>query len=827
VLNGSNASGGTAGNVSGPLVAGIGLNKSGLFWLTEYQVEPLPGPISAADTFVGNPIREVPLRGTVKDAFLGGYGRYLLLRMEAPARVDVIDLDSMTTVQEMPLEDVDSLLTATADYLFVYSPDIRRLFRFPLPDLAEPEMAIWDAKEPLTGIYGGCSSPRLVLGESRGEEQRATPIFLDVATMEPADVVVNAPMPLRWAKSSIVRASADGSTYGIQGSPSATSIEVRGAVAEVRRAESFVKLAVPSADGETVFTDRYINQPIRNSRFEPVPLDGIQRRQPAGPALHEAFFVSVYSPSSWQEGDTHRGRVSLQMLPHVRPLATFSDVKLISPSNSYYSRKLPLTLDKRLFCRPVEGQIVCIPYSDDRLIVKRFDLASLLRESTFDYLLVTSDPPKTVDAGQTYQYEIEVLARTRARFDLESGPEGMRVAADGLLTWATPQTPDDRSERVSVAISGASPTKKFHNFTVLVRGRGEPETTRPSEPIAGRTDDQMSSERGEPSGLPEGTDALALPAPFDQVAVGGGGRYLVAQLRSMKKLAVIDLVERKIGGYLDAPAEELYFAAGAEKLVLVAPLLKQIHRYDLATRKWELTAPLTNVKPITAVSMGSASSGPILIGSGDDEGDELRFHLLGTLQARRMTVSGTRYVRFKEGVRVAASADGRTFSCWQTSSSPTGLQLLKVAGPNVEAKYAHVSVAFAAPNADGSIIYTRKGLYDPALDVDRPEGLAQSFVLLPGPEVAQRLQIELGAEMEGSESSETAVSQRPTITLHQADQLEPVAGWETLLPRVGERNLLGRVTSTLADRVIYVAASNAIVTLPASNDRILIWPPMP
>ncbi len=414
---------GTASNIPGPLVAGFGVTRSGLFWITDYQVKPLPGPVSSAESFVGQPVQEVSLLGKVTDAFLGGHGRYLVLRLSGPARVVVYDLDTMSQVQEMPLEDAGSLLTASARYLLVYSPRIARLFRFRLPDLSQPEIKPWNTKEPLTGIYAGCSSSELLMVETRVDARRATPIFLDLETLEPAGIVINAPLPIRWSDNSIVRSSADGLTFGIQGTPSATLLQLRGNTAAVRQAESFVKLALPSAEGETVFTDRFSNQPIRNARFEPVLEDGIQRQQPAVPAVRQPFYLSVYTPSSWNEEDVNRGHVSLQMLPHVRPLATFSDLTMISPSNNHFSKQSPLTLDKRLFCDPIKGQIVCLPYSDDRLLVKQFDLESLLKNSTLDYLLVTSEPPAAVEAGQTYQYRLSTLARQRAA-GFRSGAEG-------------------------------------------------------------------------------------------------------------------------------------------------------------------------------------------------------------------------------------------------------------------------------------------------------------------------------------------------------------------------------------------------------------------
>jgi hypothetical protein len=317
---------------------------------------------------------------------------------------------------------------------------------------------------------------------------------------------------------------------------------------------------------------------------------------------------------------------------------------------------------------------------------------------------------------------------------------------------------------------------------------------------------------------PEGTEVLQLPTQFDDIAHGGGGRYLVAHLKQMRKLAVVDLVERKISGYVDVPADEVFFAASAEELVVVIPALKQVQRYDLAMQQWELTAPLTNKKPITVVAVGPSSNGPVLIGSGDGDGDELTLRELDTLQVRKVTVSGTRHVRFSDGVRVMAAADGKTFACWHTGISPTGLQLLAVSRDSVDASYSHVTVAFAAPSFDGSLLFTKKGIYDRHLTVDRPDGIGRSFVFLPVAQPSQRLRIKLEGDEDPADGS-------PAIVLLEEAQDEPLAVWdEVLLPKVGERNLMGRITSSLADRVFLVHDRPVIATLPASNDRVLFWP---
>ncbi len=192
--------------------------------------------------------------------------------------------------------------------------------------------------------------------------------------------------------------------------------------------------------------------------------------------------------------------------------------------------------------------------------------------------------------------------------------------------------------------------------------------------------------------------------------------------------------------------------------------------------------------------------------------------VLETLQLQDTKVSGTRHVRFVDGVRVSASADGQTFACWQTSVSPTGLQLLAVSGDRVHASYAHVSVDFAVPGCSGSRVYTGKGLYDRNLTVDRPTDIGQSFVLVPVPRESQWLHI-------GLDRGGEAVEEKPNVLLYRAGQEEPLASWnDVVVPEIDKKNVTGRATSNLTERVKLIPDSQVIATLPASNDRILLWP---
>jgi hypothetical protein len=58
-----------------------------------------------------------------------------------------------------------------------------------------------------------------------------------------------------------------------------------------------------------------------------------------------------------------------------------------------------------------------------------------------------------------------------ATIRLDIGPEGMKVAADGTLTWNVPENYADTSVSVLLTVSDKSGQETFHAFTVPVSAR--------------------------------------------------------------------------------------------------------------------------------------------------------------------------------------------------------------------------------------------------------------------------------------------------------------------------------------------------------------------
>src|SRR5262249_2555339 len=107
-----------------------------------------------------------------------------------------------------------------------------------------------------------------------------------------------------------------------------------------------------------------------------------------------------------------------------------------------------------------------------------------------------------------------------------------------------------------------------------------------------------------------------LPSPLADVAVGGGGRYLILHQPKIRNLAVFDVSAAKVVHSISVAEDNVKFAAGLDKLLVVSPDSKTIERYSLTTFAREQAGTLQVGQPVAQVAMGSASRGPLLIAAG-------------------------------------------------------------------------------------------------------------------------------------------------------------------------------------------------------------------
>jgi hypothetical protein len=134
-----------------------------------------------------------------------------------------------------------------------------------------------------------------------------------------------------------------------------------------------------------------------------------------------------------------------------------------------HSGETSFLFDRRIIFDPKNGHIIFIPFSNDRIVQRSFNLKLFLDQSGCDYLYVLSTPDITITPGKTWQYEIQTLSNTKIRkFSLMFAPPGMKIKKNGTITWKAAKTPNGL-EKVIVFIKNQGGVSAYHTFDLYVK----------------------------------------------------------------------------------------------------------------------------------------------------------------------------------------------------------------------------------------------------------------------------------------------------------------------------------------------------------------------
>src|SRR5205085_1402894 len=104
-----------------------------------------------------------------------------------------------------------------------------------------------------------------------------------------------------------------------------------------------------------------------------------------------------------------------------------------------------------------------LPVTNDQVVLHKFDPDAALEKSGLDYLLVTSQPQTEVKAGATFSYPIKVKSKDKkVSYQLDSGPKGMEVSAEGVVTWAVPADTPAGNHDVILTVRAGANQEIFH-----------------------------------------------------------------------------------------------------------------------------------------------------------------------------------------------------------------------------------------------------------------------------------------------------------------------------------------------------------------------------
>ncbi len=232
----------------------------------------------------------------------------------------------------------------------------------------------------------------------------------------------------------------------------------------------------------------------------------------------------------------------------------------------------------------------------------------------------------------------------------------------------------------------------------------------------------------------EGTKELPLPGLVKDVCLGGYGRYILLHFPDLKKIGVVDVNVLKIAGYIPANDDNIHFAAGATKVLVLNSNSGVLTRWNLQTLERELSQSVQLQGSATRMLMGWNTEGPAIISSGERHASKVVEVDLPSLKATPITFEGN--PNRSIGVHSRISAGGETISVWEYQISPSGLQSYFREGQKWVAKYEHESVGQIIPTADGRYLMTGTGVFTRELQRttdSRAEGLKLLIPASNGP----------------------------------------------------------------------------------------------
>jgi len=324
-------------------------------------------------------------------------------------------------------------------------------------DPPEKELTVALVVGPVDAVVMGHASQGPIMAVTQQGPQ-----FLSLQTLKPIDVTFAGPNGMnQWMVHSssynvVPNASADGQTFtgwcrGV--SPSGVRLmRLQGGTVSIRYEHDSAGALMPSWDGSFLFTANGVYS-ADLKQLAPEQF----RQKTCIPAYRPGYFMTVAWP------DPNRNNNNGAKKGTVLSLYTTADRSLLVTLPPMPERQ------ERVFLVPQHQRLVTVADTRDQLVVRPFDMMAMLDKAGIDYLFVESLPVTIADPGKPYRYPITVQSKKGGlKFTLDSGPQGMKLSNDGVLTWNVPANADAGPAGVIVTIEDSSGQNVFHTFNVQV-----------------------------------------------------------------------------------------------------------------------------------------------------------------------------------------------------------------------------------------------------------------------------------------------------------------------------------------------------------------------
>jgi hypothetical protein len=388
---------------------------------------------------------------------VGGGGRFLIFHLPKVRKLAIFDANEAKVVKYIDVAEDNVKFAAGQDKLLVALPGAKVLQRWSLATFTREGVGAWPVGDEVKSLLMGSASLELALMNGR---------FVSLRTLKPLPIKYPKDEPLDTNDDRHCRMSPDGRTLAAW-TPGSSPQFQRTAVLigdEVKtygfpgEANGHVQ---PGADGRLAFT----GGGVFTCEGKPAGGDELKGKHFCIPSQRSGFYLTVRIFEPEAPNDKREG-VELHLAGMAATIVKAPQVALWEGVNGWGREEI--TLDQRIHLIPEAKLIVALPPSNDSLVLHHFDAEAALEKSDLKYMFVSSQPETTAKRGQPYTYQTWVKSKKGGfKVKLESGPDSMKVTADGKVTWDVPG--DFKGEAdVLLSATDADGQECFQSFKIAV-----------------------------------------------------------------------------------------------------------------------------------------------------------------------------------------------------------------------------------------------------------------------------------------------------------------------------------------------------------------------
>lgn len=393
-------------------------------------VVPLPGQ---------KPI-EIALGGTIEQMTIGGAGRFQIFKLKDQRELVVVDAEQGAIAGRIALDFDAPLIAAGMTKLIVASSGTSVLRRYDLEtraleEEADVELAVEENVIRALAL-GSASEGPIFVGDGHRLHQ-----ILDLQSLKPASLRMKDGKGggFHIGEGNRVRAAHDGSAFaGCHAfGQSVDLLVLDGRTKRYSHDTGSPGYPVVPAEGGRML--------LTGQGIQPMPLRQVNSFQPARVDLQ---FIPTHDPMIYcaisDEAHPRWPRLTLISAAEMRAIATLpllSELKgaPLREREGAGERLLydadSVSLDRRIQFRPGAKQLITVPVSNDRVMIRRFDLEEALRSTGQGFVFVTQMPKATASTLEPYVSRMAAVGSGPITFRPVHVPEGLKVTATGDIVW--------------------------------------------------------------------------------------------------------------------------------------------------------------------------------------------------------------------------------------------------------------------------------------------------------------------------------------------------------------------------------------------------------